>query len=87
MKKRTYNFIDKDPIIDKLRTMIKQTGMSHQEVAIEAGLSHVTLYNWFYGDTKKPQFATVMCVVRACGNDIRFVSKAFKDNVIRLKRA
>lgn len=87
MKKRTYQFIDKDPIIDRMRTMIKQAGMSHEEIAVEAGISYTTLWNWFYGDTKKPQFATVMCVVRACGCDIRFVSKAFKDNVVKLRRA
>lgn len=63
----SYNFIDKDPIIDKLRTLITRDGYTYQQVAEKSGVTVQTMYNWFTGPTRKPQFATVMAVVRAMG--------------------
>lgn len=84
IKARAYNFKDKDPIIDQLRTAIQEEGMSYPEVAEVSGVTVQTLYNWFNGDTKKPQHATVMCVVRGIGRDMIIVRS---NKIVRLKRA
>jgi predicted transcriptional regulator len=59
---RSYNFTDKDPVIDLIGTVISKSGRTYQQIAAEAGVSEGTLRNWIYGSTKRPQFATVMAV-------------------------
>ena len=63
----SYNFIDKDPVIDKLRTLIQRDGWTYQQIHEKSGVTVQTMYNWFSGPTKRPQYATVMAVVRALG--------------------
>jgi len=70
---KSYNFRNKDPVIDLLRTAIKDSGDSHAEVADASGVSAQTLYNWFSGTTKRPQFATVQAVARSIGYDLMLV--------------
>jgi DNA-binding phage protein len=62
----SYNFIDKDPIIDYVRTLILVNG-GIAAVARSSGVSHATIHNWINGATKRPQFATVAAVLMACG--------------------
>ncbi len=67
---RSYNFRDKDPIIDALRTAREKSGMSVAEVSEASGVSMSALYNWWEGTTRRPQFATSMAAARAMGYDI-----------------
>lgn len=67
---KSYMFKDKDPIIDKTRTVVQDSGMSYAEISEGSGVSTATLYNWFNGATKRPQFCTVNAVGRACGNEL-----------------
>jgi DNA-binding phage protein len=71
---RTYVFRNKDPIIDKTRTLIADDTMnrSYREISDESGVSHTTLYNWFHGKTRRPQFATVNAVAMALGHELAF---------------
>ena len=71
---RTYNFIDKDPIIDKVRTVIQDEGlMAKLGIVSElAGVSKSTLDNWFEGITKRPQNYTVQAVVTSLGFESHF---------------
>lgn len=69
----SYNFRDKDPAIDRLRTLIKREGLSYSEVSRLSGVSVQTFYNWFEGATRKPQYCTVMAVVLALGYRASFV--------------
>jgi len=69
----TYVFTDKDPIIDKVRTVVQDTEESLAHISERSGVSLGTLYNWFNGPTRRPQFASLMAVVRACGADIEIV--------------
>lgn len=70
---RSYRFIDKDPVIDKVRTVLKDSGLSYQEVHVKSGVSVSCINNWFSGGTRRPQFATVNAVGRACGSELIFV--------------
>lgn len=83
---RTYNFIDKDPMIDTLRTACqdmfpsaqKGSTISYGNVSAESGVSDACLRAWFEGETRRPQFATLCAVARACGGDLVFVRKGKK---------
>jgi len=72
---RTYRFIDKDPIIDKLRTAVSDSKMKYSEIHEESDVTVGTLRNWFHGDTKRPQFATLNAVALAIGCELQLVSK------------
>ncbi len=63
----TYNFIEKDPIIDVLRTRKRDVAMTDAEIATSSKLSSSTLKNWFGGKTKRPQHATVAAAAVAMG--------------------
>jgi hypothetical protein len=71
----SYNFVDKDPIIDKMRTMINREGLKRSEISAVSGISATTLHNWFDGKTKRPQYATVMAVIRSLGYRQVFTKK------------
>lgn len=64
---RTYRWIDKDPIIDAVRTCVQETGLNASQVHDIAGISAATLKNWFGGETRKPQNVTVTAVTSALG--------------------
>jgi hypothetical protein len=70
---KSYSFLDKDPIIDEIRTVIKDSGVSHKWIEEESGVTAVTLRAWFYGTTKKPQAATINAVARSLGYKLGFV--------------
>ena len=67
LKYTTYSFVDKDPVIDVLRTMQRDSGMSNSEIAEKSKVSATTIGNWFGGKTKRPQFATVAATAVAMG--------------------
>ncbi len=71
---KTYLFRDKDPVIDLLRTVKDDTKAKVAAMAHDSGVSTGTLYNWFSGKTRRPQFATVVAVARAMMATERLVS-------------
>lgn len=70
---KTYSFKEKDPCIDALRTIIADEKASYTEIHERSGVSANTLWNWFHGTTKRPQYATVMAVARSLGYDYKLV--------------
>lgn len=66
---RTYRFIDKDPVIDEIRTLVQDEGLMKKLNIIHelSGVSATTLDNWFNGETKSPQNRTVCAVTSALG--------------------
>jgi len=64
---KSYNFTDKDPILDWTRTVVEKAKMSPREIQEAGGPTSTTIYNWFYGKTKRPQFCTVAAAALACG--------------------
>lgn len=59
--------MDKDPVIDVLRTLKRDAGMSDPQIRDEGGPTTSTLRNWFKGKTRRPQFATVAAAAVAMG--------------------
>lgn len=88
---RTYRFIDKDPVIDKLRTIINDEGLSKKKnnVATMAGVTPSTLTNWFEGDTKRPQHASIAAVASALGYEVTFSKERkvdYESDLVLAKR-
>jgi DNA-binding phage protein len=71
----SYNFTDKDPVIDKMRNMVKREGLKYGQLSKMSGVSSTTMHNWFEGKTKRPQYATVMAVVMSMGYRVNYVKK------------
>src|SRR5262245_6187408 len=80
---KSYSFIDKDPVIDKLRTIVEDEGESYTAIHDMSGVSTTTLWNWFSGETKRPQYASVMAVARALGWDMQLVKMYASDKPSR----
>jgi DNA-binding phage protein len=79
---KSYSFIDKDPIIDEIRTVYQESGVNYQWLHENAGVSTTTLTNWFSGKTKKPQAATINAVLRAMGYKLGIVPYGKQVQVI-----
>lgn len=71
MTYRCYNFTDKNPVIDRMRTVLqkegyfakKRRGVLHQL----SGVAMATFDGWFEGDTRNPQHATIAATMAAIG--------------------
>jgi transcriptional regulator with XRE-family HTH domain len=61
--------VDKDPAIDKLRTVVKSEKISFKNLHILSGVSQTTISNWFDGKTKRPQHTTLAAAAAALGYD------------------
>ena len=64
---KSYNFVDKDPIIDEIRSVIKQENATYEYIHTLSGVSTSTLVAWFDGTTRRPQAATVNAVLHSLG--------------------
>jgi transcriptional regulator with XRE-family HTH domain len=72
---RTYNYIDKNPVIDKVRTIIQDEGLIKKLGVVHevSGVATATIDNWLNGDTRNPQHHTIAAVVTSLGYEERFV--------------
>lgn len=75
---KTYHFRDQDPIVAKLRTVVKDEaearGISVKAMANTAcdlsGVSRSAKNNWYTGKTKRPQFSTLNAFARAMDHEL-----------------
>jgi hypothetical protein len=70
---KSYNFVDKDPIIDDIRTVYQDSGANYKWIQEHSGVTAVTIRAWFSGKTKKPQAATINAVLRSLGYKLGIV--------------
>jgi hypothetical protein len=76
-----YNWIDKDPDLDMVKYAIEESGMTLEQIeqATEAHshkVSRYTLLNWYFGETRRPQNATISTVMAVLGWDRPWTRKA-----------
>lgn len=64
---RTYRWIDKDSVIDAVRTVVQDERLKNSQVHAISGVAAATLDSWFSGGTRKPQNATLTAVTSALG--------------------
>jgi len=67
LRYKAYAFVDKDPIIDVIRTLKRDSEMTDTEIHDKGGPAIGTLKGWFGGKTRRPQFATVAAAASAMG--------------------
>lgn len=75
--KNDYRFVDKDPVIDVIRTEMQRYGsLNHEQLArvsYESGVSESTIRNWLFGDTRRPWSLSTRFVLEALGVKIQYV--------------
>lgn len=66
---RTYRFRDKDPVIDEIRTLIRDEGLIKRLNIVSqlSGVATSTVDGWLFGDTISPQNRTLMAVTTSLG--------------------
>jgi hypothetical protein len=64
---RTYRWIDKDPIIGAVKTIVQDEKLKNNAVHEITGIATATLDGWFNGGTRKPQNVTVTAVASGLG--------------------
>jgi hypothetical protein len=65
---RNYRFVDKDPIIDALRTVVKsEQHLTNGAASAISGVAPTTFHGWFDGATRRPNNATSTQVAAALG--------------------
>lgn len=85
---RNYRFIDKDPIIDAMRTVVKdELKLNNFRAQSITGVSAGTFENWFEGGTRRPQNATVSQAAAALGYVRRDELKANGEVVVGFVKA
>ena len=88
---KSYSFRDKDPIIDKIRTVIEDEKVSYLEIHEASDVAVSTLYNWFMGTTRRPTHAATAAVLGALGYEYAIVkrrgAKVIPIESVRKKRA
>lgn len=71
MRSRTYRFGEKDPVCGEIMSMVDQVGLRGKQhigkIAILATKAHGTIEGILYGDTRRPQNATIMSIATALG--------------------
>jgi transcriptional regulator with XRE-family HTH domain len=86
---RSYNYVDKDPAIDKLRTVLQDEKVSHKNLSVLSGVSPTTISNWFDGKTKRPQHTTLAAAAAALGYDWELThtqTMDYKSEMLKAKR-
>jgi DNA-binding phage protein len=78
---KSYNFVEKDPMIDYIRTIVVESGTPISEIEERSGVTSHTLYNWFYGKTKRPQAASINAVLRALGYKLAITPINFPEEI------
>jgi len=69
---RPYHYIDKNPVIDKVRTMLQDVGLINK-LGIVANLSTMnkaTFEGWFDGDVKDPRHSSIARVTESVGYEL-----------------
>lgn len=67
MTVKDYRLIDKDPVIDLVRTGLQVSGRKIEDVAELAFVRPDTIKRWLFGETKRPWNITVDCVLSVLG--------------------
>lgn len=67
-----YSWIDKDPEMDFICSIIEQSGMTLEQIEKESEklghrVSRYTMLGWLYKGVKRPQNCTVSMVAAVCG--------------------
>ena len=87
---KSYNFVnDKDPVIDEMRTLLQDAGMSYSDVEEAGGPKRGTLYNWFHKNVRRPQHGSIkatVLTVPGCDYGIKYPRGGVKKRAVKKNR-
>ena len=90
-KYRCYNYVDKAPVIDRMRTVLQKEGYyskKRRRVLHElSGVSTATFEGWFEGETRSPRSETIYATMAAIGYKEEFVKARTIDEEKELQTA
>jgi transcriptional regulator with XRE-family HTH domain len=75
---KSYSFVDKDPMIDYIRTIIHESGETLKKISEDSGVGVHTISKWLYGETMQPRAASINAVLRALGYKLEVVTFGYK---------
>jgi transcriptional regulator with XRE-family HTH domain len=75
---KSYSFVDKDPMIDYIRTIIHESGETLTKISEDSGVNANTISKWLYGETRQPRAASINAVLRALGYKLEVVTFSYK---------
>lgn len=78
---KSYSFVDKDPMIDYIRTIIYESGTSLTKISDDSGVNANTISKWLYGETKQPRAASINAVLRALGYKLEVVTFSYTTTI------
>lgn len=85
---RNYRFLDKDPVIDAMRTVVQsELKLTNGRAHSITGISASTFDNWFVGSVRRPQNATVSQAAAALGYVRRDELKANGEVIVGFVKA
>jgi hypothetical protein len=88
---RCYNYVDKNPVVDKVRTILQDEGYYNKKkrpiLHQLSGVATTTFDGWFEGDTRNPRHETIMATMAALGYEEKFVKVKTIDEERELKKA
>jgi hypothetical protein len=88
---RTYNWTKKNPVIDKVRTLLQDEGLYSKKkrnlLHQLSGVSVSTYDGWFEGETKDPKHTTIAATITALGYEEQFVKTHDVDQEAELEVA
>ena len=91
MSYRTYNWKNKNPVIDKVRTILQDEGLfakkSRKMLENLSGVKVQTFDGWFEGETRDPRHTTVMACLTALGYEETFTKTSMIDREKELAAA
>lgn len=71
--RKLYEFKDHDPVLDQIDSLLALAEMTIKRLDELGAATIGTLRSWQVRKTKRPQFATVQRIVRACGGNVEIV--------------
>jgi hypothetical protein len=85
---RTYRYVDKNPVIDKMRTVLQDEGLFKKLQIVHeiSGISSSCLHGLFHGATRNPQHRTVAGIMTSLGYEEQFV-KAKEIDIEKERKA
>ncbi len=91
LRYRGYNYTQKNPVIDKVRTLLQEEGLYSKKkrnlLHQLTGVAVATYDGWFEGDTIDPRHTTIAATIGALGYEERFVKTKELDMDAELKAA
>jgi hypothetical protein len=70
---RSYNFVDKVPVVDELRTLVERSGMTFQQMADASGVSRYCIWCLFNGKTVGPRRTTLGALAQLFGKRLGLI--------------